>query len=315
MRRVADQNGFSLVELAVSLVVIGLLIGLGTAMVGPLMTSIKVRESRENLGSAVESVNSWASGNNRLPDATEFGSTVRTPTDAWGRPLRYLFDNKLFSPANKDTICGKKSTVVTLTDANGAVIQNVAYVILSHGDDPTTSVAGSFTTLDGTAITASAVLSVPPNPRSIVIPATSDDLVRWVTLDELRTKVGCQGAQMRVVNNELPYGYVNSPYAATISADGGFRTGINYQWCIETSQNIFQLEGGLTLNGVAGTAATNPAGVKTTCTQADAISSQILSIGGTPISTASSTSELTMYVWDDNANTANKKMVLTINPQ
>ncbi len=314
MQQVANRNGFSLVELAVSLVVIGLLIGLGTAMVGPLLSSIKVRESRENLGAAVESVNSWAAGNTRLPDATEFGSTVRTPTDAWGRPFRYLFDNKLFTPANKDTICGKKSTGITLTDTNGAAIQNVAYVILSHGDDPTTSVAGSFTTLDGTAVTDSAALSAPPNPRSIVIPATTDDLVRWVTLDELRTKVGCQGPQLRIVNNELPYGYVSSPYSATISADGGFRTGTNYQWCIETSQNIFQLEGGLTLNGVAGTTATNPAGVKTTCTQADAISSQVLTIGGTPISTASSTSALTMYVWDDNANTSNKKIVLTINP-
>ncbi|MGE3259894.1 MAG: type II secretion system protein, partial [Geobacter sp.] len=54
MQRPTDRNGFTLVELAVSLVVIGLLIGLGTAMVGPLMSSIKVRESRENLGAAVE---------------------------------------------------------------------------------------------------------------------------------------------------------------------------------------------------------------------------------------------------------------------
>ena len=232
----AKQKGFTLVELAVSLVVIGLLIGLGTAMVGPLMNSIKVRESRENLGAAVESINGWAAGNNRLPqwgdgaaDATtdEFVEVARNSADAWGRPFIYLFDSNLFNAApTKDTICGRRSTALTLNTIDpAATITNVAYIVLSQGDDAVTD-----STIAATPVTSGSITSA-----TTVTANTSDDLVRWVTLDELRTKVGCQGPQLRIVNNELPYGYATSPYASTVTADGGvpYSSGGKYRWCIE----------------------------------------------------------------------------------
>lgn len=317
MNKSFNNKGFTLVELAVSLVVIGLLIGLGTAMVGPLMTATKVRETKETIGGVVESVNSWASGNNSLPSVAGFDSAVKTPLDSWGRRFVYLYDSNLApGTATKDTICGRRTTSITLeTKDPAATIQNVAFVIISQGEDSQTVAPSVFTTLDGVAVTTSAALSTPPNPRAIIVPANTDDIVRWVTLDELRTKVGCQGAQLRIVNNELPYGYINSPYSAVISADGGYRTGTTYKWCIETAQNVFQTAGGLTLNGVAGGAGTNPAGVSTDCSSAPPVSTQSLTIGGTPVSTANATSELTIYVWDDNSNTAKKKNVLTINPE
>lgn len=230
-------KGFTLVELAVSLVVIGLLIGLGVGMVGPLMTAIKVRESKENLGGAVESVNSWAAGNNRLPDNStgnsySFVNVAKNPKDAWGRDFIYLFDTNLFNATpNKDTICGRRTTFITLTDLNtGASIPNVAYAVFSQGDDAATSSTFSACPPTGTAIS-----SGPRNAATTICADTANDLVRWVTLDELRTKVGCQGAQLRIVNNELPFGYATSPYASTVTADGGvpYSSGGKYRWCIE----------------------------------------------------------------------------------
>lgn len=249
MQRPTDTNGFTLVELAVSLVVIGLLIGLGTAMMGPLMSAIKVRESRENLGAAVESVNGWAAGNNRLPqwgdgvaDATtdEFVEVARNSTDAWTRPFVYLFDANLFTTTpTKDTICGRRSTALTLDTTDPvATIPNVAYVVLSQGDNAVTDSMIGATPVSSSSITAAATVTV----------NTSDDLVRWVTLDELRTKVGCQGPQLRIVNNELPYGSVTSLYSSIIFADGGvpFATAPNtYKWCIEIN-NRTTLPNGLT---------------------------------------------------------------------
>lgn len=231
------RQGFTLVELAVSMVVIGVLLGMGMSMVGPLMTSIKVRESKENLGAAVESVNSWASGNNRLPDTTSTPATnpnllanvVKSPADAWGRNFIYLYDTNLAPvTATKDTICGRRSTFITLTDTNtGAVIPNVAYLMLSQADDAATnSTSGGVAVATGPRAAATAVNA-----------DTANDLVRWVTLDELRTKVGCQGAQLKVVNNELPFGAVPNAYSVTIVADGGvpFATAPNtYKWCVNT---------------------------------------------------------------------------------
>jgi hypothetical protein len=51
----------------------------------------------------------------------------------------------------------------------------------------------------------------------------------------LRIKAGCQGAQLKILNNELPYGYAGSAYNATIYAEGGvpFPSGGKYRWCIK----------------------------------------------------------------------------------
>ena len=257
MNKPAHNKGFTLVELAVSLVVIGLLIGLGTAMVGPLMTAIKVRETKESIGGAVESVNSWASGNNRLPpftptapDTVKFIDTVKSPNDSWGREFIYLYDTNLaptgVNTATKDTICGRRSTNISLRncltlkcDGVGGVlgtdyvdISNISYAIFSNGDEPQTVTADTFITLDG-ATTNSTSLATPPNPRLIKIPFNTDDIVRWVTLDELRTKVGCQGAQLRIVNNELPFTNYSASYGPiNIIADGGIQTG-NYEWKVK----------------------------------------------------------------------------------
>jgi prepilin-type N-terminal cleavage/methylation domain-containing protein len=322
------NKGFTLVELAVSLVVIGLLVGLGTAMVGPLMTAIKVRESKENLGAAVESVNSWASGNNRLPqwddgtvDATndEFVEVTRSTADAWGRPFIYLFDANLFNASpTKDTICGRRTAAITLTDSNtGATIQNVAYVILSQGDDAVTDSKIGVTAVTSQAITAATTVSA----------NTTDDLVRWVTLDELRTKVGCQGAQLRIVNNELPFGAVPNAYSVKIYSDGGvpFATTPNtYKWCVNTLPAGFSAPtGGIQnancLNANEATWGATPASSELTISFAASAAGLVSGSYQITVVARDNADNLTTSNECSNANPgdncANKTFVLTINPQ
>jgi len=312
-------NGFTLVELAVSLVVIGLLIGLGTAMVGPLMNAIKVRESRENLGAAVESVNGWAAGNNRLPDNStansySFASVVRTPADAWGRNFIYLYDNNLVSGTiTKDTICGRKTTPITVRQcltANCATTPgtdyvdtpNVAYIVLSQGDDALTDTKIGVTPITSGSITAATTVTA----------NTSDDLVRWVTLDELRTKVGCQGPQLRIVNNELPYGYESSPYLIKLYRDGG---GGTYSWCWTGSlPNGVKLYDKETATQTEITVSADCSLTTGTWVAENATERPV--IQGTPTATPQTrgTYNQTLYVKDSQDNISYKQFVLTINP-
>jgi prepilin-type N-terminal cleavage/methylation domain-containing protein len=239
-----SSKGFTLVEMAIVLVVIGLLVGMGASMIGPLTTMGKVRESREVVEADIATVVSWAASNNRLPqwgdgvaDATidEFVEVAKKTTDAWGRPLIYLYDNNLFTPPSKDTICGRKTTSITIrqcltancTTTSGTDYldtQNIAFVILSQGEDATTQ-----TNISTTPVTSN------PITGTVTVPAGTDDIVRWVTLDELRSKIGCQGAQLKIVNNELPYGYISNSYNANITADGGvpYTSAGKYRWCIQ----------------------------------------------------------------------------------
>jgi prepilin-type N-terminal cleavage/methylation domain-containing protein len=267
-----SNKGFTLVELSIVLVIVGLLLGLGMSMVGPLMTATKLRETRDNLDANIQAVASWASANNRIPTTAVFATVAKTPNDSWGQLFAYYYDATNLAPgtATKDTICGRRSTLISLTDLNtGANIPNVAFVILSKGDDAK---------LDTTFAPAT---TGPVSAATTISANTVNDVVRWVTLDELRSKVGCQGAPLKIVNNELPYGYNNTTYSATIYADGGvpFPTGGNNSWCIQTSLGDVATPTTITFKSNSGT----DIPFKASCTAAVAVQSNSLVIGGTPI--------------------------------
>ncbi len=106
-----SSSGFTLVELAIVLVVIGLLIGLGASIISPLTKRAKYIETKDIVSAAVESVISFAASNNRLPCEAndnngrvcgppgnwgdEFTPTVRNPNDAWAKAIYYIYDNNL----------------------------------------------------------------------------------------------------------------------------------------------------------------------------------------------------------------------------
>lgn len=324
-----SRKGFTLVELAVSLVVIGLLVGLGTAMVGPLMTAIKVRETKETIGGVVESLNSWASGNNSIPNDAGFANVVKSPQDSWGRNFVYLYDANLYSAtATKDTICGRRTTSLTLTTTDpAATIANVAYMILSSGDD-----ASIQTTLTGSIATNPAFVSgntIPNDTRSsatgtITLDANNSDIVRWVTLDELRTKVGCQGAQLRIVNNELPYGYENTKYVNKLYIDGGVAS---YKWCVSSTPAIsglsfIPINSSTGAKGTAISACTIPTNCSSLASDTgwvDATPPVFLNISGMP--TTRGSYKIRVMAHDSQGaslsqnNCADKEFALTINPQ
>lgn len=240
-----SRQGFTLIELAIVLVIVGILVGLGSSMVGVLTTAIKVRETKDFLDANVQAIASYASSHNSIPDAAGFTGAAKSPQDSWGRDFIYLFDANLH-PADitKDTICGRRSTALTLRNClttnakcaagGGGVVgtdfsdtSNVAFVVLSKSDDAKTD-----TTASDAAINASRAAT-----GTVTTDSNNSDIVRWVTLDELRSKIGCQGAPLKILNNELPYGQVGTAYTATLTADGGVPFALapsTYRWCVNT---------------------------------------------------------------------------------
>jgi prepilin-type N-terminal cleavage/methylation domain-containing protein len=249
--KIRNKKGFTLVELAIVLVIVGMLVGVGSGMMGMLTTAIKVREAKELQDASVQSVISWASANNSIPNAAGFPTAAKTPQDAWGRDFIYLYEARLNTPTpTKDTICGRRSTDLTLqTTDPAATISNVAFVVISSSDDAAVQTTLTATAAPAVAATyntaaygpAIALAARGSATGTIVIDANNTDIIRWVTLDELRSKVGCQGAPMKIMNNELPYGYNGIAYSATVFADGGvhFTGGTGtYRWCMQNSGGV-----------------------------------------------------------------------------
>jgi hypothetical protein len=204
----------------------------------------------------------------------------------------------------------------------GTNITNVAFIVVSGAENyniQTGTLVGGVCPAGQTCVRVYEIGT--PNidnyPADVNRPENYDDIVKWVTLDELRTKVGCQGAQLKVVNNELPYGFVNSVYTATVYADGGVTftpPGGKYRWCIQTVS-------GLLPAGITRTPVTVPISMNCS-TLAEALlvaRADSLVFSGTP--TTQNSYQMTIFARDNNDpagtndNIAQKNFVLTINPQ
>ncbi|WP_173200896.1 prepilin-type N-terminal cleavage/methylation domain-containing protein [Geobacter sp. SVR] len=312
-----NTNGFTLVELAIVMIIVGLLVGMGSSMVGVLTSAIKVRESKETLEGASQSLTSYAAGSNNLPSGATFTSTVKNPQDAWGRDILYLYDPNLnaVSPASltKDTICGRRTTTLTLQTLDpAATIPNVAFVLLSAGSDAsvqtTLNTNGTVTAkLDGINVTSGSTILLGTKASAagkITVDArTSDDIVRWVTLDELRSKMGCQGGQLKIINNEVPFGNYSTQYLAAFTPDGG--TG-GYEWRILSKQ----LPRGIASAPAVGLGWNTGTFANTSSSTWGAANT--LTLSGWP--RPSGSYSLTVMVRDNSGNSASKPFVFTVNP-
>ncbi len=236
---IREEDGFTLVELAIVLVIVGLLVGLGSGLIGPLTRRAKNSETKETINAAVEAIIGFTVTNNALPTIAQFPSLVRSQNDSWNKPLVYVFSNNLTS-----SLCGRRGTDLTVRVCNDATgtsytaVNNVAFIVLSSGENFNNQTAASLavvapgtfinTYLPGISVdnyTGAGDFSRPTDDY--------DDVVKWVTLDELKIKAGCAGSQLRVINNEIPYVTVGNPYSAEIYADGGI--GGQLRWCVETT--------------------------------------------------------------------------------
>ncbi len=236
--------GFTLVEIAIILVVLGFLIGLGAALIGPLTKRMKINETRETLDAIAEAIISYAAGNKCLRgNLTAMG--VRKTKDAWNKDILYIRANVLLYgtgnciPYTQD-ICGRKGTSLKLKickNANCTVYDgnytNIAFVVVSGGPNYNIQIFYNATEV---RIYAPGTPNVDDynDPPVGIRPEEFDDLVKWVTLNELRVKMGCPGAQLRIITSELPVAYQGSYYTASILAEGGWS---NITWTVSGLPN------------------------------------------------------------------------------
>ncbi len=220
------KKGFTLIELAIVLVLVGLLLGLGTSLVGILIKQVKRRETQERLDAAVESVIGYAQTHKYLPDNATFFSVVRTPRDTYGKPFIYIYYSAL---AGSGGYCGKKESPITIRIChdNGCSsyeeIKNVAFLVLSSGENyniqtylPNPSAVSSDTVIK----IYDYGIKVDDYPSDMNRVEEYDDQVKWITLSELRRKADCK--PLAIISPEnLPKAEEDSPYSYQLEAEGG----------------------------------------------------------------------------------------------
>ena len=246
MRRV---GGFTLVELAIVLVVIGLLVGMGAGLVGILVKRAKVHETKETLKAARESLISYA-GDRGCFDS-DAPHHVRKSVDAWGQGLMFIFANEVFDNSSSGglpgtctditDICDRGSTGLRVNDRD-RIQKNIAFVVISGGLNYNIQTYDS--TLNCTSPNApedpvvcscnndTCTISIPEHGKEVDDPYSSsfdpdrdesyDDPVEWVSLYELKGDMDCPTLSVSISSpSYLPYAEEDSFYRYQLSAAGG----------------------------------------------------------------------------------------------
>ncbi len=307
--------GFTLMGVAIILVLVGILLASGARFMSSVVKRSKILETKKTIDAAVESLVIYGTSNNELPASASFASTLTTSEDVWGKTLFYIVDASL-TDSTAGGICDRTSTALTLNicpdSACGSptnTISNVAFIVLSGGENFNNQTDGTQDISSLTEINVYAPdVSIDNYTTDMNRADAYDDLAGWRSISDLRIKAGCVTSGLRVVNNELPYGDLSSAYSAAVFGDGGvpFSSGGTYRWCREGSGPAGLILNPSTLSG-------NCLGLNESLwiPQADSIV-----ISGTPTTAGDFT--ITFFVRDDNDssgandNISQKTLVLTV---
>lgn len=216
--------GFTLIELSVVLVIIGILVSLGAGALGPLTKRAKFAETRETVKTAKEAIINYAVSRHELPcDGTETCSngdarfaTLANSTDAMRGALFYIYSGnlRLNGTTNLDMCLPLLSTTnITLRICHNAdcstydTVQNVAFFVGSRGLNLNKQVSGN-----GNQGANSIVRVYDGGLPNAQDQDTSDfnrtedfdDIYAYVTLSELQAKIPCAACTAYEIYNSGP---------------------------------------------------------------------------------------------------------------
>ncbi|MBK3331621.1 prepilin-type N-terminal cleavage/methylation domain-containing protein [Persephonella atlantica] len=217
-----NRKGFTLIELAMVLVIIGLLAGIGITALGILVKRAKVNSTKEIVNADVEAVLGYTFSIGKIPDLSTFLTVVRNKKDSFGKDIVYIYDSGLTS------YCGRLKTNITVyicSDAACTVpvqtIRNVAFIILSGSANYNNQTAGAGEITTPTVIKVYDYgIKVDDYSGDLNRVEPYDDIVKWVTLSELHNNEKCKPLYIDP-NQNLPEAIEDAPYRAKIDVSGG----------------------------------------------------------------------------------------------
>lgn len=156
--------GFDMISMSILLMVIGVLLSIAFQLL-PNQGSIALKKTSNLLKANKNTLVGFSVFKGRVPDSTEVTTLLTSQKDGHANQYGYAYD----SVVNKVGVCGASSTVISV-----GTVTNVAMVIWSPGIDQTSSmVSGAQSSIINYSV------------------GSSDDMLEWVTLGDLRQRVGC----------------------------------------------------------------------------------------------------------------------------
>lgn len=206
------KSAFTLVELSIVLVIVGLILGGSFKVLQIMQERAQITRAQDDVKAAKEAIiGNTIVNSNTLPEGTFFQEHL-SPIKSNQHPLLYVYDENL----TQKNICAFIATnlsVVTPTQT----VDNVAFVVASEGPNHNMQTA-KHDDGDGTfsVKTYKYETKVDDNTSPVNIVDYYDDVVEWVTLAQLQSRLECSREPLRFVNDSLPSTAVGESYSATL---------------------------------------------------------------------------------------------------
>ncbi len=270
------REGFTIIELAIVLIVIGILFALGVGLLGPLTKRTKLEESREVVKQVREAVIGYVVKNGVLPNSLE--SAGARGFDAWGNNLEYYY----FSVTGD--ICGTNNTGWSVRECTNDDCtsynekQNIVFIVYSGGFDGDKACTGTSSPFYVRK------QNMGYNPPCTYTPSNPvfnyDDIVLYASLDEIRALRGCPQPLAITSPSTLPQGEEDSFYSFQLQAIGGKPP---YTWTTWSGYGLTLDPSGL-ISGTVNYNTSSSTGELLNCTETINLSTQVSDSGGsTPL--------------------------------
>ncbi len=206
------KSAFTLIELSIVLVIIGLLIGGSFKILKVMRERAQISRAQDDVQVAKQAVlGNTILNYNILPPVAYFDQNL-SPIKSNQHQLLYAYANNL----NKKNICSVQSTSLKIQKKHfntvKQTINNIAFVIVSEGANHNMQTAKSGHTVK----IYDYETKVDDNKTPINIAENYDDVADWVTLAQLQEEAQCSQKPFRIINTSLPTANEGQNYGATL---------------------------------------------------------------------------------------------------
>lgn len=205
------KSAFTLIELSIVLVIIGLLIGGSFKILKVMRERAQISRAQDDVQVAKQAViGNTILNANLLPSASYFQTNL-SPVKNNQHPLFYTDDTAL----EGTDICSFTTTNLSIVTPTNT-ISKVAFVVASEGANHNMQTAK----ISNQVNTYNYATKVDDNTSPVNIVDNYDDVVDWVTLPQLQQEARCQDNRLRIVNTSLPSADASTSYNVKIVIDG-----------------------------------------------------------------------------------------------